>query len=329
MQTAISSLTTGTGKFAGLTKESSRSLQGLFSTLKDNIGGALAGLGKTIIDTFGLKNITGALTGFVQRFKKEWLPAIAGVLRGARLLWDSTIGFMSRLWGGLFGGAGGEVLEGLKLFLRNFDIFLKLGRAHVLLFVRNASTMFGNLRENAFEIFSRMASGIGKVFVNLFKQLLSNAVEFGKQLLNAIKGKGFDASKFGFDILKGARGDFAKVGQLLGKGLKKVADDPVIQGLMAQLVLHELNRLKKKPDAPGLPGGLGGGGGRLVGGSVKQGPVEGAIRGSSEFFRRLTQIRQETKEAERLAVAEAAKEVLLKIEKNTRRKPAFEAFDPN
>lgn len=66
---AITNLTTGTGQFAGMVEEQSKSLSGLFSTFKDNINLVLMDIGEELAPI--IKEILGDATEWVQENKQQ------------------------------------------------------------------------------------------------------------------------------------------------------------------------------------------------------------------------------------------------------------------
>jgi tape measure domain-containing protein len=66
LQRAFADLTAEGGKFGGLMEEQSQTLPGLFSTLSDTVGQALADLGADLVQGFDLKGVLRELAGDVQ-----------------------------------------------------------------------------------------------------------------------------------------------------------------------------------------------------------------------------------------------------------------------
>lgn len=61
--------------FQGMADQS-QTMSGLWSTAKDNITLLLTDIGDALVEGFDLKTIVQDFTGFVQRFKSEWMPDI-------------------------------------------------------------------------------------------------------------------------------------------------------------------------------------------------------------------------------------------------------------
>ena len=66
LQTAFADLTKEGGKFGGLMEKQSQTLPGLFSTLKDNVGQAVAGIGTDLVAALDLKGVVRQIGDFVQ-----------------------------------------------------------------------------------------------------------------------------------------------------------------------------------------------------------------------------------------------------------------------
>lgn len=70
LQNALMSLTTEGGVFANQMEKQSNTLAGIWSTLTDNVGLALAEVGNTIVDTFDLKEVLKSAIGWIQGLVK-------------------------------------------------------------------------------------------------------------------------------------------------------------------------------------------------------------------------------------------------------------------
>jgi tape measure domain-containing protein len=75
LQTAFADLTKEGGKFGGLMEKQSQTLPGLFSSLKDNVGQSLSGLGTDLIAALDLKGVVREIGDFV----KSAADAFAGL----------------------------------------------------------------------------------------------------------------------------------------------------------------------------------------------------------------------------------------------------------
>lgn len=86
LESAMKRLTDEGGQLNGMTLELSQTMGGMWSTLKDNIGAAMAGLGDYIIEMLSLKNVLNDSTQAIQwlsdniRTATKVFVAIAGVL---------------------------------------------------------------------------------------------------------------------------------------------------------------------------------------------------------------------------------------------------------
>jgi len=82
LQTAFADLTKEGGKFGGLMAAQSATLPGLFSTLTDNIGQALGGLGADIAKELNLKEVIKQVSSFVQDAANAFQKLSPGVKSG-------------------------------------------------------------------------------------------------------------------------------------------------------------------------------------------------------------------------------------------------------
>lgn len=71
LERAFISLTSEGGRFAGLMENQSKTLLGLWSTIKDNITLTLAPIGNLIVDTFDLKGVAERAIAFLGRIRQE------------------------------------------------------------------------------------------------------------------------------------------------------------------------------------------------------------------------------------------------------------------
>lgn len=199
LQRAIVSLTTGPGIFAGNTAKASKTLSGLWSTAKDNIGMSLKGIGETIIQTFDLKGAVGKLSGFVDYVANGWVAPII-----------QHIGAMAQFWGGMFSGVTPilfDVLETVRVgfiglmatvqFVGNNmgDVLTLAGKTALLSLyavpnfliytfgtvVPEALSYFGR---NWQEIFRDMYNFTSTVFSNMYKNITS----FWKSIFDYLYG---------------------------------------------------------------------------------------------------------------------------------------------
>jgi len=71
MKKAFAVMTSEGGKFTGLMAAQSQSVQGLFSTVKDNIGQTLTVIGNQIIETFNLKALLGGGISYLEQLRLQ------------------------------------------------------------------------------------------------------------------------------------------------------------------------------------------------------------------------------------------------------------------
>lgn len=75
VMSAFQAATSGTGQFAGMMEKRSKTLEGLWSTLRDNVALALREVGAAMIQGFGIKDIVRDVGTASQAFK-EWVRSI-------------------------------------------------------------------------------------------------------------------------------------------------------------------------------------------------------------------------------------------------------------
>lgn len=152
LQDAIAQSTSEGGKFAGATKAQSKTIAGLFSTLKDNVALALGELGNELVKVFNLNELIPELTKKIQIitdvFKnldddvKRRLISLAGVL-----------------------GAGGPILLAIGLLIKGV-MAISLPVVGVIALVSGIAYIFGN------------AFGQAGSFVGGFKLIFAKMVNF-------------------------------------------------------------------------------------------------------------------------------------------------------
>lgn len=81
LQKAFQGLTDQGGQFSGMMEAQSQTLSGLWSSLKDNVELALAGIGKTLVENLNLKDLLATATEWIGRFGAKiqelaatWIP---------------------------------------------------------------------------------------------------------------------------------------------------------------------------------------------------------------------------------------------------------------
>ena len=212
LQSALTSMTSKGGvAFKGMAEQAG-TLSGVWSTFKDNITILMGDIGEAIVEGFDLKEATESLTGFVQRVRSEWLPSIVD---GFQRLNKSIIQPFYKMIG--------SMTEIVLDFVTNFDLYWEFAYTtlanHMLnmwneisAFFENSVTMakwfvdstiqlFGNLYNNAGEIFPAIGKNIAIHFQNgvelakwyasstikFFSNIYSNAGEIFRSLTEQIK----------------------------------------------------------------------------------------------------------------------------------------------
>lgn len=105
LERAFRSLTEQGGKFAGMTEAQSKTLSGLWSTLKDNAGAALRGVSETLLREFNVKDGMRGLIEWAESFGRRAIAiasAVAGWTKEAWALTGSTIKLTASIGAGTF-----------------------------------------------------------------------------------------------------------------------------------------------------------------------------------------------------------------------------------
>lgn len=252
LQKAITDMTGEQGKFGGLMQRQSGTLNGLWSTLKDNVTQALTKVGQVAIKAFDFKAIVGGVTKIARTFEEDWLPTIKMVVdvaaRWFQSWWIGIKGIfklMQETWAAVMKSFGGdsfsvlsEVFDKYLFFMRNIAELFQLGVEHVKLFGRNSLTVFTNLFTNAIPIFKALAMAIVKLFGNAFKLAKNNAKNFLASLKSGLTGKGFGFKITTSGLFDGVGKNLRNAGNMLGVGVAE-----------SSVEIDRLNALIKKNEA--------------------------------------------------------------------------------
>lgn len=99
---ALGGLTKTGGQFSGMMAKQSKTLAGLWSTLTDNIGLAMAGVVTTIVDAFNIRgalssltNAIGSFGGWLTATVQRWAPVVVGVMQW---IWSGIVSVWSRIY---------------------------------------------------------------------------------------------------------------------------------------------------------------------------------------------------------------------------------------
>lgn len=114
LERAFTSLTAKGGQFEGLMAKQSKSVAGLWSTLKDNVNYALQQIGETLIREVDFKGLTTDAIEFAATIDDVVVPAFKNLLRGA----SQSVAGIRIMWARLkaemqgFGAFFGELIQG-------------------------------------------------------------------------------------------------------------------------------------------------------------------------------------------------------------------------
>lgn len=102
VDSALAGLTKTGGQFSGMMAKQSKTLAGLWSTLTDNIGLAMAGVVTTIVDAFnirgalsGLTSAIGSFGGWLTATVQRWAPVVLGVMQW---IWSGVVAVWNQIY---------------------------------------------------------------------------------------------------------------------------------------------------------------------------------------------------------------------------------------
>jgi tape measure domain-containing protein len=247
LQKAFMALTADGGKFHGMMEAQSKTLAGLWSTAKDNVAIAMKGIGETIVESFGLKDLLADSNSFAETFQSEWLPAIQGTVQAAGEVFRGVVDGMKAAWNGWLG----ETFELLKFGVQNWDILFDIALEHFILFVHNIPEYFSTAMTNVVEILSWMGENwfdILKTMLSVeetvLKNLASNAVGYFKEIFDYYYSLGDDPVEFQFKgLTEGFKNSIKELPKLTEANLATTT--PRLESLYSQLGSREAEANKK------------------------------------------------------------------------------------
>ena len=174
------------GRFYQMNERQSRTLGGLWSTLKDNVLVALRTIGEALVDTFDIKGLLANAIEATKSFAAS-LKQIAEVVAPAVKQALATVGdFAERMWGRIADGkTGGEMLRSVVARMTS----------SLLQFLENLSNVFETMETRLDLIFAKMRA-------NAF--VLDHPHFFGKMRAEGRENEGreFLRKQFGIDVLE-------------------------------------------------------------------------------------------------------------------------------
>lgn len=197
LQKAFMALTADGGKFHGMMEAQSHTLAGLWSTAKDNVAIAMKGIGETIVESFGLKELLQDSNSFAETFQSSWLPAIQGTVQAAGEVFRGTITLMREAWDGWLG----ESVKTVQYAVSNWDLLWGIAGENVKLFVSNIPERFKTAFVNIGELFNWMAENWHDVLFTMGDFAMTVFINMGQNIRN-IFGEVFDyLASFGEDAI--------------------------------------------------------------------------------------------------------------------------------
>lgn len=224
LQTAITSLTGEGGKFAGLMDAQSKTLGGVFSTMKDNVGMALTEIGAGIADTFDLTAAASSITTFVQGTIptiKSWMTSFKGIFDALKPITTQYFDVILAYWGMLssvamtafnniigfigqflpsFGTMQNGILTALiavEFGFKNWQSILSIAVSTVLASIlgfagqvqHTFTTVIPAYLSYLYTNFTDIFFEIGRVGQLMFGNLANNIVKILSNIPNLIRGK--------------------------------------------------------------------------------------------------------------------------------------------
>lgn len=112
-------------RFGGGMEKQSKTVLGLWSTMRDNIGFIMTDIGGALVEGFNLKGLLGESNDFLAQFRATWMPGITSAINTVGLGFQRLIDGLRNGWGQWIA----DSLAGVADFVANFDIYLKTGWA--------------------------------------------------------------------------------------------------------------------------------------------------------------------------------------------------------
>ena len=194
MQAALRSTTAEGGLFAGSMEKQSGTLNGLWSTFKDNVSIVLRFIGNALVTELDFKGLVARSTTFVQTFKTEWLPSVMGVIKAVG---ETLTGFgilAVQIWNDWLG----QTVNDLVFAVQNYDVLWNIAVEQVKLFASNAWERFKTFFVNSGEMFTwflgnwrDVLKSIGDLIVTAVVNYAKNFSDFFAAIYDFAMGKGF------------------------------------------------------------------------------------------------------------------------------------------
>lgn len=194
LQAALQSTTAEGGKFSGGMAKQAKTLNGMWSTFKDNALLILKDIGGVLIDAFDFKGLLSEGTSMAQAFRSQWLPTIKGAITGVANVFKSVMGFLKTQWDNW----GRETVKSIVFVAENWKLFAQVAWERLKLFASNSWERMKTFFVNVGELMSWLGDNwptllqdMTKFLLAATKNMAANMGEFFKGVMDFAKGKGF------------------------------------------------------------------------------------------------------------------------------------------
>lgn len=174
---AFQSMSGESGLFSGMMEKQSKTIGGLWSTLKDTIGQSLLKIGDALVENFNVSAILADLQGFAETIASDWIPNIVAGFKwlGANIVtpFISAIKFISQVVGE---------------FIGNFDIYWQLASLFVSNFALNGFERIKTFGINIVEVIAWAMGNWREILLTSTDYMLTVLINLGQNIRNVWQG---------------------------------------------------------------------------------------------------------------------------------------------
>lgn len=109
-------------RFGGGMEKQSKTVLGLWSTMRDNIGLIMTDIGQAIIEGFDLRGMLADSNDFLAQFRATWLPGITNAINTVGQAFQRVVGYLRDGWGQWLLDSLASVAD----FVANVDIYFQV-----------------------------------------------------------------------------------------------------------------------------------------------------------------------------------------------------------
>lgn len=197
LEKAFTNMSSAGGKFAGMMDAQSQTLNGIWSTLKDNVTLALAGIGKSLVQNLNLKELLGTAITYttqwsarIQQLAAEYIPLFVAKISDLAQRWLPFLLSASRAVFGfladVFGPIASRVVTVITEFERLANIAARFGTQDLFAVFEDGSSQVGSLLK-ALGLTEEVAYALGAAIsrlVRLVMDVLGPIVEWVGQVVS-------------------------------------------------------------------------------------------------------------------------------------------------